>query len=87
MRERFRLGCGRGGEAVAQNFGDAAVQHLAPALEQVFVGGVLDQRVLEAIVGVRRQALHQQDVGVGEPFQRGLQRPRPPCPATARSSA
>ena len=31
------------------------------------------KRVLETIVSFRRQALHQQDVGLGKPFQRGLQ--------------
>ena len=74
MRQRFRLGRRRIGEAVAQNLGDAAVQNLAPALEQIFVGRVLDERVLEAVVALGRQALDQHDVGVGELFQRRLQR-------------
>ena len=79
IRERFRLG-GRGvGEAIAQNLGDAAVQDLAPALEQIFVGRVLNERVLEAIIALRRQALDQHDVGFGELLQRRLQRLRPPC--------
>ena len=30
--------------------------------------------MLESILRLRRYALHQQDVGLGEPFQRGLQR-------------
>ena len=37
---------------VAQDFGGAAVQRLAAALEQALVGRVLDQRVLEAIGAV-----------------------------------
>src|SRR5208282_694454 len=53
---------------------DAPVQGEAAALEQVFVGRVLDQRVLEAIVRVWRQALDQQDVRLGKPLQRLLQR-------------
>ena len=38
---------------IAQDFGRAAVQRLPAALEQAVVGGVLDQRVLEAIIGLR----------------------------------
>ena len=34
---------------IAQDFGGAAVQRLAAALEQALVGRVLDQRMLEAI--------------------------------------
>jgi hypothetical protein len=65
MRQRFRLGRGRIGETIEQDFGDTAMQNLAPALEQVLIGRVLDQRMFEPIVGLRRQALDQQDVGVG----------------------
>ena len=50
------------------------MQRLPAALEQAIVGGVLDQRVLEAIVGSRRRALDKQEVGFGEPLQRRLQR-------------
>jgi hypothetical protein len=35
--------------------------------EQVFKGGVLNKRVLEPIIGIRRQALREQYVGVDEP--------------------
>ncbi len=48
-------GSARACSVVAQDFGRAAVQRLAAALEQAVVGGVLDQRVLEAIVGLRRR--------------------------------
>ena len=68
------LESGRGGEAVAQNLGDAPMQHLPPALEEIFVSRILNKRVLEAIVGVRREALDEQDIGFRELFQRGLQR-------------
>ena len=45
------------------------MQRLPAALEQAVVGRVLDQRVLEAIVGLRRRALDEQEVGVGKPIQ------------------
>jgi hypothetical protein len=45
---------------------------LTPALEQILISRILNERVLEPIVGFGRQALHQQDVGVGEPLQCGL---------------
>ena len=58
----FRLGCGALG-FVAQDFGRTAMEGLAAALEQTVIGGVLDQRVLEAIVGPRRGAFDEQEVG------------------------
>ena len=57
------------GACFAQRFGRAAVQRLAAALEQALVGRVLDQRVLEAVVGLRWSALDKQQVGVGKPIQ------------------
>ena len=69
---RDRLGLGR--RAIAQKLSGAAMQRLAPAFEQVFVGRVLDQRVLETVFGLGRQALDQENVGLGELFQRLLQR-------------
>ena len=68
MRQQLWLGRSGDGDVVAQHLGDAAVQNLAPALEQILIGRVLYERVLEPIIGFRRQALHQQDVGFGEPF-------------------
>ena len=44
---------------------------MAPTLEQIFVGRVLNERVLEAIIAFGRQALH--NVGFGELLQRSLQ--------------
>ena len=49
------------------------MQDLAAALEQILVGGILDKRVLEAIIAFGRQALDQHNVDFGERFQRGLQ--------------
>ena len=50
------------------------MQHLATAPEQILVGGILNERVLETVVALRRCALYQQDVGLGEFLQRRLQR-------------
>ena len=69
MRQQFRFGCSVGGELVAKDLAHAAVQNLAPALEQILISRILNERVLEAIIGSRREALHQQDVGFGEPLQ------------------
>ena len=44
------------------------MQRLAAALEQALVGGILDQRVLEAVVRLRSVALDEQNVGVGKPI-------------------
>src|SRR5215467_12675102 len=75
MRQQFRLGRRSVREAVAQNLGDAPMQHLPPALEKIFVGRILNKRVFEAIVGVRWEALDDENIGFRELFQRGLQRP------------
>ena len=77
LREMMRDDFGLGRRAlwiVAQRFGGAAVQRLPAAFEQALVGCVLDQRMLEAIVGLWRRALDKQEVGFGEPLQRRLQR-------------
>jgi hypothetical protein len=67
MSQYFRLGRSSTGGLVAQGFADAAVQHQAPALEQILISSVLNERVLEAIVRIWWQTLHQEDVGIGEP--------------------
>ena len=72
MGDDFRLGCGALG-LIAQDFGGAAVQRLPAALEQAVVGGVLDQRVLEAIIRLEAGALGDEEVRVGEPVERGLE--------------
>ena len=83
MRERLGLRRGRG----QQHLGGAPVQRLAAALQQAVVGGVLDQRVLEAIVGVGRDAFDEQQFRVREFFERGVAAPARRRPATAFSSA
>ena len=67
MGNRFGLGV-----RVAQRLGRAAVKRLAAALEQAVIGRVLDQRMLEAVGRLRADALDEQDVGRGEPVERGL---------------
>jgi len=57
------------GVRVSQRLSRAPMQGLSAALEQTVVSCVLDQRVLEAIVGLRWRALDEQKVGVGEPIQ------------------
>ena len=54
MRQQLRLGRIAGCEVVAQDLGDAAVQNLTPALEQILISRVLNQRVLEAVFGLWR---------------------------------
>jgi hypothetical protein len=73
MGDDFRLSCCPLW-IVAQQFTRAPVQRLPAALEQAIVGGVLDQGVLEALGRLRRRALDEQKVGIGEPVQRRLQR-------------
>jgi hypothetical protein len=43
------------------------MQHLPPALEQIFVGRILYKRVLEAIVGVRRRRRPQRRIAPQTP--------------------
>ena len=71
MGDDFRLGRSALG-VVAKDFGGAAVQRLAPALEQAVVGRVLDQRVLEAIARLMARAFGDEEVRAGEPVERGL---------------
>src|SRR3974390_3152540 len=73
MREQFRPGCSDGGKLIAQNFTRAAVQGLATALEQALISRILDERMLEAVFGFWWKALHEEYVGLGQPFQRRLQ--------------
>ncbi|MBV8525088.1 MAG: hypothetical protein JOY71_23695, partial [Acetobacteraceae bacterium] len=47
--DEFRLGRGDRRELSAQGISDLPVQDLPPALEQGFVGRVLDQRMLEGV--------------------------------------
>ena len=68
----MRDGLGLGGR-VAQLLPGPAMQRLPADLEQAVVGRIPDQRVLEAVVRPRRRVLDEQDVGLGEPLQGGLE--------------
>ena len=72
VRDRLRLGR-RPRRLVAQNFSGAVMQRLAAALQEAFVGGVLDQRVFEAIVRLGADALDEEDVSLDEALQRRRQ--------------
>ena len=50
---------------IAKDFGGPVVQRPAAAPEQTFISRVLDQRVLEAIVRLRRGAFDEEDIRVG----------------------
>jgi hypothetical protein len=39
------------------------MQHLPPTREEVLLGRILNKRVLEAIVGVWRETLDEQNIG------------------------
>ena len=71
-RNRLRFGRRTFG-FVAQDFGGAAMQRLTATLEQALIGGILDQRVPEAVIGLRPDVVGDQDVSLGEPRQRRSQ--------------
>jgi len=55
VSDEFRLGRRDRWELIAQRIGDLPVQDLPPTLEQGFVGGVLDQRMLEGVARIGRR--------------------------------
>jgi len=55
MGDELRLGRRDRRELSAQDIGDLPVQDLPPTLEQGFVGGVLDQRMLEGVARIGRR--------------------------------
>jgi hypothetical protein len=56
-------------ELVAQDPRDHFMQLPPPAFQQSVIGGVLHQRMLEAIAGLRRHALDVNKVRLGQPFK------------------
>ena len=86
MRQHFRLRRRALRELISQRLGGATMQRLTAALQQILVSRVLDQRVLEAIFRLRRQAFDQQDVGFGEPFQGLVAAALRPCRRSRSSS-
>ena len=75
MGEQFRLALDEIGEMLFQRRGDARVQFLAAAAQQGRVGGVLHQRVLEEVGGMRSGTAAEQQPGLIELIQGGLQFP------------
>src|SRR5262249_53195722 len=67
MRQQFRFGRSSAGKFIAKGFAGATVQSWARALEKILKSRVLNERVLETIVSIRRWALPQEDVGISEP--------------------
>ena len=55
-----------------QRLGGAAMQRLAPALQETLVGRVADQRVLETIGRIWRRAFDEEKIGVREALESGL---------------
>jgi len=72
--DEFRLGRGDRRELSAQDIGDLPVEDLPPAPEQGFVGGVLDQRVLEGVARIGRRARAEQQLRLFELRQCRAQR-------------
>ena len=73
MREDLRPRLHEFRKPLFQCLGDPAMQGLARAAQQCAVGGVLDQRVLEQILGRRRHAALEDEAGFDEAAQRLLQ--------------
>src|SRR5262249_8825143 len=74
MGDDLRLNLGYCLKPVAQGLGNALVQHLAAALEQVLVGRVLHQRVLEAVDGFGRISAAEYEFRLLELGERILER-------------
>src|SRR5215471_1528458 len=84
MGDDLRLDLGHCLELIAQGFGNASVQYLPAALEQVLVRRLLHQRVLEAVGGFRRIAAAEHEFRLLELGERILPMPSrraPPTPA------
>jgi hypothetical protein len=71
MRQEFGLALDEICEVSLQHRRDAGVQLLSSRAQQCAVGGVLHQRVLEEVGGVRRDAAAEQQPGLGEPVEPG----------------
>ena len=71
VSEKFRLGLGSLGELLFEYLNDAGMELLAPGLEQRAVGGVLDQRVLEAVGRLGRGAAAEHQLGGDQLVERG----------------
>ena len=74
MSDEFRFGRRDRRELAAQGIGNLPVQDLPPAPEQGFVGGVLDQRMLESVARIGRHARAEQQLRLFELRQGRTQR-------------
>ena len=73
MGQEFGLALDEIGEILLQHRRDPGMQFLPSSAQQRAVGGVLHQRVLEQVGGVRRGAAAKQQSGIAQLIQRGLQ--------------
>lgn len=73
MGEELGLRLGDLRKALFQDLRNLAVIILAPAAQQRLIGRVLEQRVFEAVVRLRRDALDKQQLRVGQLSERRLQ--------------
>src|SRR3954467_8757568 len=63
VSEQFRFGHCTVGEALLEYLCDPGMQLLTLALEQPSVSGVLNERVLEGVYGVRRPTAAEDELG------------------------
>jgi hypothetical protein len=73
MSEYFRLGLGPIRAALLENLADPGVQLMASAVQKRGVSGILNQAMLEPVAGFRRGAAAEDELGCGEPIERGLE--------------
>jgi len=73
VREQLGLAFDDSRKPPLEQVRDASVQLLASRLEQRLIGSVLNQGVLEAIVGLRTRALGNEEIRFGEPVERGVE--------------
>ena len=72
MGQQLGLILGDLAELALEDFGDARVKLAFRLAQQEVIGRVLDERVLEAIIRLRRGALDIKDVGLHEMVEGGL---------------
>src|SRR5262249_42851458 len=70
ISEQLRLRLGDLLELVAQGPCHRTVQLVPPASQQALIGGILHQRMLESVRGIRGHALSMNKVRLGKPFER-----------------
>ena len=72
MGQQFGLALDEIGEILLQHIGDPGMQFLPPRAQQRAVGGILDQRVLEQVGGLRAVTAKEQQPGIVELIQRRM---------------